>query len=232
MNLFYKLNLIIVALIATSVSATELQSLDKIEQAAYEYTLKQVQAQYDNPQVVMGTLDTRLRLQACESKLDVFENDSRIMVGNKTVGVKCSSPVAWTVYVPVKIKVFKSVVVASKGLSANHIITKEDLKNKTTDISLLRQGYMENKEQLIGQQLKYAVSMEAVITSMSIRPQKIVRRGELITLVASAGKMEVRVNGTALADAQLGQRVKVKNNSSKRIVEGVVEGPGIVKVIM
>ncbi len=232
MNLIYKINLIMVVVLTTSVSAAELQSLETVEQAAYEYALKQAQTQYDNPQVVMGTLDTRLRLQACNSPLEVFNKDSRSMLGHKTVGVKCNLPVAWTVYVPVKIKVYKSVVVASKALSVNHIIAKGDLKIQTQDISLLRKGYVTEKQQLIGQRLKYAIAMEAVIHPNSIRPQKIVHRGELIMLVASVGKMEVRMNGTALADAQLGQKVKVKNSSSKRVVEGIVEGPGIVKVAM
>ena len=44
--------------------------------------------------------------------------------------------------------------------------------------------------------------------------------------------MQVKMSGTALEDASLGQRVKVKNSSSKRIVEGVVNAAGIVYVSM
>jgi flagella basal body P-ring formation protein FlgA len=44
--------------------------------------------------------------------------------------------------------------------------------------------------------------------------------------------MEVRMNGTALEDASVGETIKVKNSSSQRVVEGVVEAPGIVKVTM
>lgn len=83
---------------------------------------------------------------------------------------------------------------------------------------------------MVGQQLKYPVSMGSVIKPNSLQSQKIVHRGELITLVAMAGQMEVRMSGTALDDATLGERIKVKNTTSKRIVEGVVDAPGIVKV--
>ncbi|MBL1320005.1 MAG: flagellar basal body P-ring formation protein FlgA [Methylophaga sp.] len=223
---------LILGLLVMNVQAADLHALADIEQAAYEYALKQAQTHHDNPQVVMESLDRRLRLKACGSELEVFTKNARAEIGHQTIGVKCSLPSTWTVYVPVKVKVFKTVMVVNSSLPANHIITAGDIKSQTRDIGTLRQGYLVDENQLIGQQLKYSMSMGTVINPNSIRPQKIVRRGELILLVVSVGKMEVRMNGTALADAQLGQRVKVKNSSSKRVVEGIVQAPGIVKVAM
>jgi flagella basal body P-ring formation protein FlgA len=228
----YILSFSVILLLAIEVQAAGLHALANIEQAAYEYALKQAQIYNDNPQVVMGSLDSRLRLKACDSELEVFTKNVKTTIGNQTIGVKCNFPSTWTVYVPVKVKVFKTIVVANRSLSANHIITKNDIKKQDRDIGQLRQGYLSDTKQLIGQQLKYSMSIGAVINPNSVRPQKIVRRGEQISLVASVGKMEVRMNGTALADAQLGQRVKVKNSSSKRVVEGIVEAPGIVKIAM
>ncbi len=226
-----KLSFAILFLWAIAAQSAGLQALDNIEQAAYEYALKQAQKSHDNPQVVMAPLDSRLRLKQCDSELEVFTKNSAT-IGNQTIGVKCNFPTMWTVYVPLKVKVFKTIVVANRSLTANHIITENDIKRQARDIGVLRQGYLVDTKPLIGQQVKYAISMGSVLTLNSIRPQKIVRRGEQIMLVASVGKMEVRMNGTALADAQLGQKVKVKNSSSKRVVEGIVEAPGIVKVAM
>jgi len=217
---------------ATNVNANTLHELDNIEQAAYEYALTKAQENFDNPHIVMGSLDSRLRLQACDKNLDVFSNIVNTGLGSQTIGVKCSSPVAWTVYVPVKVKVLQAVVVAVKPLSANQIITSADVKLQQVDIGALRQGYINNIRQIVGQELKYPIAMGSIIKPQSVRAQKLVHRGEHIILVALAGKMEVRMNGTALSDASLGQRVRVKNNSSKRVVEGVVDAPGIVKVTM
>ncbi len=227
-----KLSFILGGLLALNVQAEGLHALGDIEQVAYEYALKQAQMQHDNPQVALASLDPRLRLKRCSSELEVFTKTAATTIGNQTIGVKCSFPTTWTVYVPVKVRVFKPIVVANRSLPANHIITENDIKKQTRDIAALRQGYLVDTKPLIGQQVKYATSMGSVVTLNSVRPQKIVRRGEQIMLVASVGKMEVRMNGTALADAQLGQKVKVKNSSSKRVVEGIVEAPGIVKVAM
>jgi len=208
-----------------------LHPLNEIEQVAYEYALSAAQTRYDSPRVVMGKLDPRLRLQECEQSLNVFDSDNRT-IGNKTIGVTCDLPTAWTVYIPVEIKVFKSVVVAKKTIAANKIISKEDLQSSQMDISSLRHGYTQNIHELIGQQLKYSVAIGSVIKPTHVRPQKIVKRGEYITLVAKTGSMEVKMNGTALSDASVGQRIRVKNNSSKRIVEGIVDSPGVVKVML
>ncbi len=229
-NWIQKLALLIALIAGLNAYGDTLHPINTIEQAAYEFSLSKAQERYDNPQVVMGELDSRLRLQACDTQLEVFTNSVNAWLGNQTVGVKCSAPVAWTVYVPVEIKVFKPVVVAVKTLAANSVITKADVKLQPWDVSGLRQGYIKSINEIVGQQLKYAVSMGTVMTPTHVRPQKVVRRGEYITLVAVAGTMEVKMNGTAMSDASLGQRIKVKNTSSRRIVEGVVDAPGIVRV--
>jgi len=226
------LSLIVGLILTINVYGDTLQSLNSIEQVAYEYALSKAQENFDDPHVLMGKLDARLRLQKCDSQLQGFSKIINTGLGNQTVGVKCLSPVAWTVYVPVQVKVFKSVVVATRTLAANKIISKDDVKLRQLDVGSLHQGYVKNITQLVGQQLKYSVAMDSVIKPQNVRPQKIIQRGESIILIAMAGSMEVRMNGTAMADASLGQRVRVKNNSSKRVIEGVVDAPGIVKVAM
>lgn len=213
-----------------NLSAGTLHALDRIEQVAYEYAVKQAQASYDNPQITMDSLDDRLRLESCESALEAFSTKDVVGLGNQTIGVKCNSPVTWTVYVPIKVKVMKLVVVATKPLSSNQLIKKDDIKLQQWDIGTLQHGYLNNPKSVVGQQLKHPISMGSVIKPNSLQAEKVVRRGEQIMLVAMAGKMEVRMTGTALDDATLGQRVKVKNSTSKRVVEGVVDAPGIVKV--
>ena len=212
--------------------AAELQSRDSIEHAAYMYVFEQVQLSYDNAQIVMEPLDSRLRLQACDSSLEAFSNNRKIKLGKQTIGVKCNSPVAWTIYVPAKVKLFRPVVVIARPLAMNHIIVKSDLKIVSLDIGSLRKGYINNPQHIIGQQLKYSLAIGTIINPNSLRLQKIIQRGEMVMLVATVGQMEVRMSGTALSDGSLGQRVRVKNLSSKRVVEGIVDGPGIVKVTM
>lgn len=159
-------------MMSLSVYGETIQSLTSIEQAAYVYGLAEAQAQYDNPQITMEALDSRLRLQACSSELEAFSNTNNTGLGNQTIGIKCHAPVMWTVYVPIKIRVFKSVVVAVKPLAAKQIISKSDIRLEQQDIATMRQGFMEDTDLLVGQQLKYPVATGTVIKPNNLTAQK------------------------------------------------------------
>lgn len=232
MRLFKIILIFCVVFLTPPLQAASLHPLSSIEQAAYVHALNDAQASYSHPRVMVEPLDKRLRLKQCDQPLKTFSNSSANSVGNRTIGIKCQSPTEWTVYVPVRVKIMKQVVVAARPLAANRNLTESDVRLQTRDIADLRQGYLDSKQKVVGQQLKYPLAVGRIIPSRSLKMEKVVRRGDQISLVATAGTMEVRMNGTALDDASVGEKVKVKNSSSERVVEGIVHGPGIVKVTM
>lgn len=214
------------------VYADTIQSLDKVEQAVYMHALNDALASYDNPQVIVEPMDKRLRLQACNNDFETFANTPSNTLGKRTIGVRCQAPEVWTVYVPVKVKVMRPVVVAARPLTANQIVHAADIKMQQMDISDLRKGYLQSDKLVVGQQMRYSLSVGMVVLPSSLQSKNIVRRGEMVTIMASAGSMEVRVKGIAMDDASVGEVVRVKNNSSKRVVEGIAHAEGIVKVAM
>ena len=121
-------------LLTHSVYADSLQSLAGIEQSAYVFAMNDAQAYYDNPQITVDAMDKRLRLQACDGKLSAFSSSSADTTGNRTIGIRCSTPTEWTVYVSVKVKVLRPVVVASRALIANHVLQDSDVTPTTQAI--------------------------------------------------------------------------------------------------
>lgn len=221
------------AIILTSpVRSAELHPVSDIEQTAYEFLLAETRARYENPRVSLGSLDKRLRLQACASALEPFVNDDRQLAGKLTVGVRCHRPVSWAVYVPAEVSVLQPVVVSARALSGDTLLTADDVEVRQVDIGKLRRGHYTDPATVLGQQLRYPVSSGAVIEERNVRPQNIVHRGQTVTILANTGGIQIRVKGKALADASKGQRVRVENLSSERVVTGVAESPGVVKVRM
>ncbi|MCX4190589.1 flagellar basal body P-ring formation chaperone FlgA [Methylophaga sp. OBS3] len=210
--------------------ATSLHALHEVEHAAYMYALSEAQARFINPQVSINSLDNRLRLQSCQVPLETFSNTEQIRAGQLTIGVKCHAPVSWTVYVSAQVQVMQDILVTKRALSADHILSAADVELAPRDIIGLRKGYLTDSGAVIGQQLKSPMPMGGILQANQFKEQTLVHRGELITLVAAVGNMEVRVRGEALSNASLGQRVKVKNSNSERIVEGVVDAAGIVRI--
>jgi flagella basal body P-ring formation protein FlgA len=94
----------------------------------------------------------------------------------------------------------------------------------------LAYGYFTNTKDAIGKITKRSFQPNELINPALLEAPKLVRRGERVTVVAEIDGIEVRMKGKALTDGASGDRVRVKNVSSKKIVEGTVIGANMVKV--
>ena len=68
------------------------------------------------------------------------------------------------------------------------------------------------------------------MTADALDAALLIHRGQSVTLAARAGGFEVRAPGLAMADAAAEQRVRVRNLNSLKIVEGVADTEGVVRV--
>jgi flagella basal body P-ring formation protein FlgA len=75
-----------------------------------------------------------------------------------------------------------------------------------------------------------AVTPGTPLTIDMLAADILIKRGQRVTLVASAGGIEVHAMGEAVADASATGRVRVLNLSSRRIVEGQAESADRVRV--
>ena len=94
----------------------------------------------------------------------------------------------------------------------------------------IRDRYATTSENLLGKQLRRALPAGAVVVPQAVKGVPLIRQGETVTLVMRQGGMEVRSSGIALGDAELGQRLRVRNESSKRVVEGTATASRLVEV--
>jgi flagella basal body P-ring formation protein FlgA len=69
-----------------------------------------------------------------------------------------------------------------------------------------------------------------VITPAVLQPAVVVQRGQTVRLVIEQPGISIAAAGTALADAARGDRLRVRNTSSGKVVEGTVGADGIVRV--
>jgi flagella basal body P-ring formation protein FlgA len=65
------------------------------------------------------------------------------------------------------------------------------------------------------------------LRATDVQAARVVRRGEILTLRYATGALQLTVQARALADACLGQRVRVVNTLSNRTLEATVSGPGV-----
>lgn len=227
------ITLLVATLSCATARAGNVQSHDSIRQAAEEYISSAVTASHGkSPDVRASGLDSRLRLSECELPLETFLPTGGKLLGNTTVGVRCTGTKPWTLYVPVKSSLFGQVVVAAQPLTRNHVMQAEDMKLEDRDLAQLHSGYFTDSEKLIGMKVTRTVALNATLNPALVKEPLAVKRGQRVSLVANTSGIEVSMVGEAMADGVTGERIQVRNLSSKRVLDGIVRSANVIQVSM
>lgn len=235
MNIKYPLYIFIscvgVFIYMSDAKAASYQNHQSIYQAAKSFMSKHLASQdIKNPEIKVGKLDSRLKLNNCRKNLQAFLPKGSRELGKTTVGVKCTDSKPWSLNVPVTISIYKNVLVTTHPLQKGSVLNRDDIKLAKRDLATLSYGYFEDLDSEIGMKLKRRALSGAVLTpSMLVKPQ-VISRGQKVTIKAVSGRMEVRMAGKALDNGAPGERIKVMNLKSRKKLEGVVTATGEVEV--
>jgi flagellar basal body P-ring formation protein FlgA len=174
------------------------------------------------------SIDDRLKLARCAAPLDA-KVERAIERGRGTVVVSCTAPTPWRLFVPVRATNDATALVLVRNMQPGEVLTATDLDAVERSSASLPYDYMGGAEQAVGQAMRRAQAAGSVLTASALVAPEVVRRGELVTLIAGDGPVSVRSEGVALESARLKQRLKVRS-ASGRVIEGTAEGPGQVRV--
>ncbi len=216
--------------IGTPQAAEQIQDLDGIRQAVESFVAAQTPPAPGTRTIEVGNLDSRLRLQACEQGIQTFFPPGARTGDNRTVGVSCPGPKPWTLYVSVHISYRGDVLVAARGLARGTVIGASDVIIQECNLRGGPFGYLTQAEQALGKRTTRPVRPGAPIAEGILEEIPLVTRGQKVWLVAESPYLQVRMIGTALQDGAVGDRVRVENSSSQRVVEGTVAEDGIIHI--
>lgn len=180
--------------------------------------------------IEIGQLDSRLRLPRCAELPSAQLAPGSRSIDNGTINVRCSEPVAWSILVPVRVEREQTVVVAARALARQLIIQPDDVRLETVSSRSLSNGYFDALDAVIGLQTKRALTPGLVLNSTLVTPAKLVKRGQQVTLFSVRPGLTVQMKGEALEDGVVGQRIRVRNRTSRQIVEGYVESSGTIRL--
>jgi flagellar basal body P-ring formation protein FlgA len=221
------------ALLAPSTAHSQaIQSLESIVSAASQRLHEEAARNWHGDdsvkvEISVGRLDGRLRLPACAVPLETELPPGARPHGAVAVGVRCTAP-GWSLFVPARVTVSRPVVVMAVSRPRGATLSPSDLVLELRDLAMLPGGYLTDPAELAGMSLRRAVQARTVLLPGHAAPPELVRRGERVTLQAAGGTIAVQVEGEALASGALGERVRVRNLATRRVVEGTVGGEGLV----
>jgi flagella basal body P-ring formation protein FlgA len=120
------------------------------------------------------------------------------------------------------------VPVLAHRIDRGDVIRLGDVVTAKVAMSLVGRDTVTDAKDLLGLEATRQLSAGAPIRTQDIRPQVLVPKNSLVTIVLRHGGMELSVQGKALEEGSKGDVVKVVNTKSKRVLEGQVDGPGTV----
>ncbi|MBX2879961.1 MAG: flagellar basal body P-ring formation protein FlgA [Granulosicoccus sp.] len=230
----YKVRRYCVCLLLTFIGySASVHSSDSLHEAiitvATDFALAE-HADKEKVEVRVNPPDSRLTLSSCQQPLETYWPPGASKIGQTTVGVECRDSQPWKIFLRASIRVFDHVVVLSTDVNAGDLVSEVNTEVELLDLSGVREGTFSTIEQLVGHRFKRRSSSGRALTMSMLSIPKMVAKGDDVAIIADAGSLQVRMRGVAMDDGRQGSRVRVRNVTSKRVIQGTVSGKGIVSV--
>lgn len=180
--------------------------------------------------VAAEPLDPRLRMPACDAALaadlpPVTRESSRV-----TAEVRCPGARTWRLFVPVRVAVTKTLVVAAVPLERGKVLADGDVILAAREVGALPGGYLTAPEAAVGRVVRRAIPAGAAVAPAALEMPVLVKRGQPVTIEARSGAIVVQMAGVARADGALGEMIAVQNLNSKKVLQGIVKNEKSVEI--
>ena len=114
------------------------------------------------------------------------------------------------------------VVMTTRSMMKNELITAGDVHLVTVDTSRLPAGYLTDLNAAIGLVVKRNINMGVPLAKSLLAREIIIKRSDIIDIVSKVNGVEIIVQGIAMQNGREGDKIRVKNTLSNRIVAGKV----------
>ena len=172
-------------------------------------------------EVVMGALDTRLRLAPCNQVEPHLPAGTRLW-GRSRIGLRCvDGPTRWNVFVPVTVKAWGPAWVIRQPVASGAILAQEDADMAEIDWAEHPASVLANPALWVGQQAAYNLQPGQALRQNMVRAAPVFVAGSLVKVRASGNGFQVVVTGEALGPGLSGHSARIRLPGGK-VVTGLV----------
>jgi flagellar basal body P-ring formation protein FlgA len=138
--------------------------------------------------------------------------------------------VAGKVIAPATIEVWSDVVLTVKPLGKFQPIEADDILVKKMNLARVPANVIVRADQVLGLRAKHNIAANCVLRSDQIESPPVVMRGDVVQMIAESAVVKVAAKGMAKESGAAGDRIRVMNLRSKRIIYAQVMDKQTVKV--
>lgn len=122
------------------------------------------------------------------------------------------------------------VVVLKRPLPRGAVLSATDLALEKRPLTRLPQDALFDLREALGKELRVGLPAGRVLRRSQVRVPAVVRRNQIVRILARSAHLTVTARGQARQDGRPGEIIRVRNLSSKKEIYARVVGPGVVEV--
>ncbi|HYD95679.1 MAG TPA: flagellar basal body P-ring formation chaperone FlgA [Noviherbaspirillum sp.] len=219
---------LLVALSSTALAQAPRQDTGALRQTVEQFLLVQSAGLPGEINITVGQIDSRTSLPACAAPEAFLPNGSRAW-GKTTVGVRCTAPSPWTIYVSATVQVLGEYVVTAAPLAQGKVVTQGDVLKMKGDLTTLPGSIITDPAQAMGRTAAISLPAGAPLRSDALRAQPAIQQGQTVRVVSAGPGFSVSAEARALNNAAEGQVAQART-ASGQVVSGVAKAGGVVEV--
>lgn len=214
---------------ATPASA---QNLTTLREQAEQWLLAQMTHTSDQKTVVRaGELDSRVQLSACSKPLAFGFPPGQSTQTKTHVAVSCRDKPSWRLFLPMSISRQQWVWVANRTITAATPFNAAHWQRQHRDVASLPCSAFD-KDNVTAYEARMTLATGTVLCENVVRAKTIVERGRSLNLTANQGSIQIRVVVEALDKGGIGQRIRVRNNSTGRIIDATIVSESEAQIVL
>lgn len=228
---------------AASVPARE--DLDKLRLSAEQWLTAALQAAGNAPgpaqaagaadtrdvRVEAGRLDARTYLSKCRQPVRIDFAPGQGLRAKTNLGMSCPDTPGWRLFLPMTITQRAAVWVARNSIASGSALQATQWQREWRDIASLPASAI-TQDDLSGYQAGMTIAAGAVLTQTLVAGKTVIKRGQTLSLRVNQGSIAISASVEAMDNGAVGDRIRVRNPGSGRILEATVTDANSVQALL
>jgi len=204
------------------------QDANALRAVAEQFLLTQAAGLPGEVSVKVGAVDPRTALGHCPAPEAFLQPGARAW-GKTTVGVRCTAPSVWTIFIQAQVNVKAEYVAAAVPLAQGQPVEQGQLMLVKGDIAAMPNGIITDMGQAIGRTPTVSLAAGTPLRLDTLKSKPVVQQNQAVRLVLNGNGFSVSSEGRAIGTAGEGQVVQVRT-ASGTVVSGTAKAGGKVEV--
>ena len=209
-------------------TAAQRQDLKVLQQSVEQFLRIQSAGLPGKVEIAVGGVDPRLTLAACHAPESFLPTGSRVW-GKTTVGVRCTTPSTWTIYIPATVTVIGEYLVSAAPLAQGQTLEANDVAKVRGDLTSLPPGIVTDLAHIVGRQINTSLPVGTPLRTDALCSQSVVKQGQVVRLVTSGPGFQISAEGRALTNAAEGETAQARTPSGQ-LVSGIAKLGGVLEI--